>query len=79
MPPGFGSTGSDLSAFMKELKLKFTLAYNYSHGRSGALWDGRFKNLLVQGGETLRAVAAYIDLNCRKRLAEWLCISARSA
>ena len=53
----------DLSAFMKELKLKMTLAYNYAHGRSGALWDGRFKSLLVEGGEALRAVAAYIDLN----------------
>ena len=53
----------DLSAFMKELKLKFTLAYNKAHGRKGALWDGRFRSLLVEGGEALRAVAAYIDLN----------------
>ena len=53
----------DLSAFMKELKLRMTLAYNFSSGRSGALWDGRFKSLLVAGGEALRAVAAYIDLN----------------
>ena len=53
----------DLSMFMKELKLKMTLAYNFAHGRSGALWEGRFKSLLVQGGEAVRAVAAYIDLN----------------
>jgi len=53
----------DLSMFMKELKLKMTLAYNYAHGRTGALWDGRFKSLLVEGGDALRAVAAYIDLN----------------
>jgi putative transposase len=53
----------DLSAFMKELKLRMTLAYNYSSGRKGALWDGRFKSVLVEGGEALRAVAAYIDLN----------------
>ena len=53
----------DLSAFMKELKLKFTLAYNYSSGRTGTLWDGRFKSVLVEGGEALRTVAAYIDLN----------------
>ena len=53
----------DLSAFMKELKLKFTLAYNHSTGRTGTLWDGRFKSILVQGGDALRAVAAYIDLN----------------
>ena len=53
----------DLSAFMKELKLKFTLAFNYSTGRTGTLWDGRFKSVLVEGGEALRTVAAYIDLN----------------
>ena len=53
----------DLSAFMKELKLRMTLAYNFSTGRTGALWDGRFRSVLVQGGEALRAVAAYIDLN----------------
>ena len=27
----------DLSAFMKELKLRMTLAYNYASGRTGAL------------------------------------------
>jgi hypothetical protein len=53
----------DLSMFMKELKLKMTLAYNFAHGRKGALWEGRFKSVLVQGGEAVRAVAAYIDLN----------------
>lgn len=53
----------DLSRFMKELKLRMSLAYNFSHGRTGALWDGRFKSVLVEGGEALRAVAAYIDLN----------------
>jgi len=53
----------DLSAFMKELKLRMTLAYNFASGRRGTLWEGRFKSVLVQGGEALRAVAAYIDLN----------------
>ena len=53
----------DLSAFMKELKLRMTLAYNFSNGRRGTLWEGRFMSVLVQGGEALRAVAAYIDLN----------------
>jgi hypothetical protein len=34
---------SDLSAFMKELKQKFSIAYNFNHGRSGTLWEGRLK------------------------------------
>ncbi len=53
----------DLSAFMKELKMKMTAAYNATHGRRGTLWEGRFKSVLVDGEEALRAVAAYINLN----------------
>ncbi|MGI9240380.1 MAG: transposase [Verrucomicrobiales bacterium] len=53
----------DLSMFMKELKLRMTLAFNYAHGRTGTLWEGRFKCVLVEEGDALRAVAAYIDLN----------------
>ncbi|MGI9244370.1 MAG: transposase [Verrucomicrobiales bacterium] len=53
----------DLSMFMKELKLRFTLAYNFSSGRTGTLWEGPFRSVLVEPGEALRAVAGYIDLN----------------
>ena len=53
----------DLSRFMKELKQKFTLAYNFKHGRTGALWEGPFKCARVEEGLALRMVAAYIDLN----------------
>ncbi|MCF6314270.1 MAG: hypothetical protein L3J39_17610, partial [Verrucomicrobiales bacterium] len=60
----------DLSMFMKELKLKMTLAYNKEHGRKGTLWEGVFKSVLLEGAgegddgsEALRMVAAYIDLN----------------
>ncbi|NOX99259.1 MAG: chemotaxis protein CheW [Verrucomicrobia bacterium] len=53
----------DLSKFMKELKMKMTLAFNNAHERSGALWEGRFKSVLLEGGDAVRTVAAYIDLN----------------
>ena len=53
----------DLSAFMKELKLRMTGWYNAKHGRKGTLWEGRFKCALVEGNDTLEKVAAYIDLN----------------
>jgi putative transposase len=53
----------DLSMFMKELKMKMTAAYNYANGRKGTLWEGRFKSVVVQGGDAVRTVAAYIDLN----------------
>ena len=38
----------DLSMFMKELKLKMTLAYNKMHGRRGTLWEGAFKSVLLE-------------------------------
>ena len=53
----------DLSYFMKGLKQRFTQWYNGSHGRSGTLWEGRFKSVLVEDGYAARVMAAYIDLN----------------
>jgi len=54
----------DLSAFMKALKQRFSVWYNRSRGRFGALWAERFKSVLVEDDPfALRTVAAYIDLN----------------
>jgi REP element-mobilizing transposase RayT len=54
----------DVSAFMKLLKQRFTQWYNVRMGRKGTLWEDRFKSVLVEGaGQTLQAMAAYIDLN----------------
>jgi putative transposase len=53
----------DISIFVKELKGRFAQGYNRRHGRYGALWAERFKSVLLEGGEALAAVAAYIDLN----------------
>ncbi|MGJ8678566.1 MAG: transposase [Akkermansiaceae bacterium] len=53
----------DLSEFMKGLKQRFTQWYNGTHGRTGTLWEGRFKSQLVEDGYAARVMAAYIDLN----------------
>jgi putative transposase len=53
----------DLSAFMKEFKQKFTMWFNGTHGRRGTLWEERFKSVLLEDGNAVRTVAAYIDLN----------------
>jgi len=37
--------------------------FNRRHGRVGTLWEGRFKSVLLEKGEAVRMVAAYIDLN----------------
>jgi len=53
-----------LSYFLKELKQRVTLYMNRKLDRTGTLWEGRFKSLLVEGHElSLMTVAAYIDLN----------------
>ena len=53
----------DLSNYMKEVKERFSRWYNKKNGRTGTLWQGRFKSVLVQDGDALRAMSAYIDLN----------------
>jgi REP element-mobilizing transposase RayT len=54
----------DLSMFLKDLKQRVTLFINKRFDRTGTLWEGRFKSMLVEDGETaLQTVAAYIDLN----------------
>ena len=46
----------DLSMFMKELKMKMTLAYNNAHERRGTLWEGRFRGLMLESGDAVRTV-----------------------
>jgi REP element-mobilizing transposase RayT len=53
-----------LSYFIKELKQRVTLYMNKRLDRTGTLWEGRFRSMLVEGHEmSLMTVAAYIDLN----------------
>lgn len=54
---------SDLSAFVKDLKQRFTQWYNRTRGRRGHLWEGRFKSIRIEDGRAALAIAAYIDLN----------------
>lgn len=53
-----------LSEFMKALKQRFTQRYNRRNERTGTLWEGRYKSVIVQDEENaLRTMATYIDLN----------------
>ena len=54
---------NDISIFIKELKGRFAQWFNRRHGRYGALWAERFKSVLLQDGQAVAAIAAYIDLN----------------
>jgi putative transposase len=53
----------DLGEFMKTLLLRFSRWFNTQHDRTGALWESRFKSVLVEDGIAARTMAAYIDLN----------------
>lgn len=52
-----------LEHFVKELKERFTRWFNKRHDRRGTLWQDRYKSVLVEDGEALQTMAAYIDLN----------------
>ena len=52
-----------LKHFMKELKERFSRWFNKRYGRRGTLWQERYRSILVEDGEALRTMAAYIDLN----------------
>jgi hypothetical protein len=54
----------DMGLFLKDLKQRVTIHMNRRLGRTGTLWEGRYKSLLIEGSEpALMTVAAYIDLN----------------
>lgn len=54
----------NMSAFVGELKQRFSQWYNRRNDRQGTLWESRFKSVLVEGAEqALLTMAAYIDLN----------------
>lgn len=53
-----------LSEFMKAVQLRFSCWHNRRANRKGALWEGRYRSVIVEEEErALRTMAAYIDLN----------------
>ena len=61
----------DLSEFMKTFKQRVTQWYNRELGHEGTLWCGRFKSVLLEKDDAIRAVANYIHCNpVRAKLVE---------
>lgn len=52
-----------LSGMMQALGRRYVRYFNDTHGRSGTLWEGRYKSALVQTERYLLACMVYIDLN----------------
>jgi putative transposase len=52
-----------LSRMMQSLGRRYVGWFNHRHGRSGTLWEGRFRAALIEGERHLLACARYIELN----------------
>lgn len=52
-----------ISAAMRKLGQCYAQAFNRKYGRTGPLWQGRFKSCLVESDRYLLTVYRYIELN----------------
>ncbi|MBB1061946.1 transposase [Marilutibacter spongiae] len=58
-----GARAGDVSLVMRRVGQSYVQAFNARHGRSGTLWQGRFKSCLVDSDRYLLTVIRYIELN----------------
>ncbi len=56
-------TGVGLSRLMQAVGRRYVRYFNDVHGRSGTLWEGRYRSTLIEPDSYLLACMAYIDLN----------------
>jgi putative transposase len=52
-----------ISIFMNKILSSYTHYFNLFHKRKGPLWEGRFKNVLIESDEQLYHLTRYIHLN----------------
>jgi putative transposase len=52
-----------LPQLMKLLNQRYTQYFNWRYGRTGSIWEGRYKSCLVQGERYLLTCQRYIELN----------------
>jgi len=56
-------TATGLPQFMQAVGRSYVRYFNDRHGRSGTLWEGRYRSTLIQTERYLLTCMAYIDLN----------------
>ncbi|MCZ2721901.1 transposase [Marinomonas sp. 15G1-11] len=56
-------SGAGVSQFMQHIGRRYVPFINHKYGRSGSIWEGRFKSSLVQSDRYFLAVMRYIELN----------------
>jgi len=52
-----------LSLMMQSVGRSYVRAFNQAHGRTGTLWEGRYRSSVIQTERYLLTCMAYIDLN----------------
>src|SRR4051812_44101020 len=55
------SAAPSLSQMMQALGRRYVSAYNARHGRSGTLWDGRFRAAVVEPGAWMLLALRWVD------------------
>ena len=56
-------TGDSLPLMMQGVGRGYVRWFNRRHGRSGTLWEGRYRSTVIEAERHLLACMAYIDLN----------------
>lgn len=56
-------TAEGLPAMMQAVGRRYVRYFNDTHGRTGTLWEGRYKSTLIETERYLLVCMAYIDLN----------------
>lgn len=57
------STADGLPQMMQSIGRSYVRYFNGRHGRTGTLWEGRYRSTVIQSERYLLACMAYIDLN----------------
>jgi putative transposase len=60
---GTPETEQGIPLMMQSVGRTYVRRFNQRHGRSGTLWEGRYKSTLIQAERYLLACMVYIDLN----------------
>lgn len=56
-------TSDGVPQMMQAIGRRYVRRFNDAHGRTGTLWEGRYKSTLIQSDRYLLACMVYIDLN----------------
>jgi putative transposase len=56
-------TAEGIPQMMQAVGRRYVRNFNLRHGRTGTLWEGRYKSTLIQADRHLLACMVYIDLN----------------